>query len=73
MRNSVQRIEIVIGRNKRQETKLNGDGMGKHQRTIAKDKDPAEVGQQPKPNMICYFAGFQITLLSYKSKQKQPI
>ena len=47
-RNGVKCIEIVIGGYKYQVAKLDGDGTGKHQRTVPENEDPENVRQRPK-------------------------
>jgi hypothetical protein len=33
--------------------------MGKHQRAVSENKYPEQVGQQPKPQVICYLFSIQ--------------
>ncbi len=47
-RDIIQRIEIIVGRNKYQVTELDGNGVCKHQRTVPEYEDPEQVGQCPK-------------------------
>jgi len=48
MGNGIKGIKIIISCYKDQVTKLDGYGMGKHQRAVPENKDPEQVGKCPK-------------------------
>jgi hypothetical protein len=52
LRDGILCVDVKIDGDKQQITKLDGNSMRKHQRTIPEDKYPAGVGQQPKSKVI---------------------